>query len=90
MSDYEIIRGTISGQKKYCRIPIRSKTAELLTKDGISELSAEAILDMPREQAARTIDTIIADWAYWLKRANTLFVLYEGCRAKEAQEDGEA
>ena len=88
MPDCEIIRGTIRGQKKYCRIPIRSKTAELMTKDGIAELSADAILAMPREQAARTIDTIIADWAYWLKRANTLFVLYEGYREKEAQEDG--
>ena len=52
MSECEIIRGAIDGKKKYCRIPIRSRTAERMQEDGVAELSAEAILDMPREQAA--------------------------------------
>ena len=74
----EIIRGTINGKAKYCRIPIRSKTAEQMQQNGITELSAETILAMPHDSAAKVIDAIIADWAYWLRRANELFVLQTG------------
>lgn len=83
MSECEIIRGAIDGKKKYCRIPIRSRTAERLLEDGVAELSAEAILDMPREQAAQTIDAIMRDWEYWLKRANELFVLWDAAQTQE-------
>lgn len=83
MSECEIIRGAIDGKEKYCRIPIRSRTAERLLEDGVAELSAEAILDMPREQAAQTIDAIMRDWAYWLKRANELFVLWDAAQTQE-------
>lgn len=83
MSECEIIRGTIDGNAKYCRIPIRSRTAERMQEDGVAELSAEAILSMPREQAAQTIDAIMRDWAYWLKRANELFVLWDAAQTQE-------
>jgi hypothetical protein len=78
MNEFEIIRGAIDGKEKYCRIPIRSKIAETMVEDGKYELSADAILSMPREQAARTIDAIMQDWLYWLKRANELYVLLQG------------
>lgn len=70
----EIIRGTIDGKEKYCRIPIRSTIAERMQSEGVYELSAESILAMPHDQAAATIDAIMRDWLYWLHRANELFV----------------
>lgn len=76
--DYGVIRGEIDGKAKYCRIPIRSKTADIMQESGIAELNAGKILDMPRDIAVRTIDAIMADWRYWLNRANELFVLYQG------------
>lgn len=87
MSEFEIIRGAIDSKEKYCRIPVRSKIAETMMEDGKSELSADAILDMPREQAARTIDAIMQDWLYWLKRAGELYVLLQGSRPPEGEED---
>lgn len=80
MDEYEVIRGDIDGKKKYCRIPIRSRTAEQMLENGFKELNAEAILSMPQETATRMIDAIIADWQYWLKRANELFVLSSALR----------
>ena len=71
----EIIRGEIDGQKKYCRIPIRSKLYESVMEDEGTELSAEAILAMPHERAAAVIDALMKDWMYWLKRAGELWVL---------------
>lgn len=71
----EIIRGEITGQKKYCRIPIRSKLYECVMEDDGTELSAESILAMPHEKAAAVIDAIMEDWMYWLKRAGELWVL---------------
>lgn len=85
MSEFEIIRGEIDGKAKYCRIPIRSKIAETMMEDGKFELSADAILSMPREQAARTIDAIMQDWLYWLKRANELYVLLQGSHPPEGE-----
>lgn len=82
MDKYGIVRGEINGKAKYCRIPIRSKTAEQMQQNNIGELSAEKILEMPHDVAARTIDAIIDDWAYWLRRANELFVI-SGGRADE-------
>lgn len=78
MSEFEIIRETIDGKAKYCRIPIRSRTAVQMQESGIVELSAESILAMPYEAAVKTIDAILEDWLYWLKRANELFVLWAG------------
>lgn len=72
--EYEIVRGEINGKKKYCRIPIRCRTIEQMQENGIEELSAETILAMPHDEAARTIDAIVEDWSYWLRRANELFV----------------
>ena len=75
----EIIRGTINGKAKYCRIPIRRKSV-LLDMGGAEDdaiyLSAEKILALPHEEAAKIIDGIVSDWKYWLNRANELFVLY--------------
>lgn len=71
----EIIRGTIDGEQKYCRIPIRSKLAETIMDDTDTELSAEKILAMPHDKAAAVIDAIMRDWLYWLKRAGELWVL---------------
>ena len=68
----EIIRGTIEGVKKYCRIPIRSKLYELMQDDG--ELTADKILSMPHEKAITVIDAIMADWMYWMRRAGEYFV----------------
>ena len=76
-SEFEIIRGEIDGKKKYCRIPIRSKVAEMMQDDGIYELNAESILAMPHERAAATIDALVNDWMYWLRRANELFIRLE-------------
>ena len=68
----QIIRGTIDGTAKYCRIPVRSKLYETMQEGG--ELSAEAILAMPHEKAVVVIDTIMADWFYWMRRAGEYFV----------------
>jgi hypothetical protein len=75
MPECGIIRGTVNSQAKYCRLPIRSKTAEQMQEAGVAELSAEKILQMPYDMAVKTIDAILADWQYWLKRANELFIL---------------
>lgn len=84
MPEYEIIRGTIDGKEKYCRIPVRSRLAEQMMEDSETELSAEKILEMPHDQAVKIIDCIVADWKYWLQRAGELFVLYHGvCEKKE-------
>ncbi len=80
MNEYEIIRGSVDGKEKYCRIPVRSKIAEQMAENDITELTAEKILEMPHDIAVRTIDAIMADWQYWLKRAGELFVLYQGSR----------
>lgn len=79
----EIIRGEIDGEKKYCRIPIRSKLYESVMEDEATELSAETILAMPHEKAAAVIDAIMEDWMYWLKRAGELWVL-----TREGKKDG--
>ena len=91
MSEFEIIRGSVDGKEKYCRIPIRSKTAELMVSEGTDELNAATILSMPHQQAVNTIDAIIADWMYWLKRAGELFVQNQGliASAYKHEEGGE-
>lgn len=71
----EIIRGTINGEQKYCRIPVRSKLSETIMDDEDTELSAEKILAMPHDKAAAVINAIMQDWMYWLKRAGELWVL---------------
>jgi hypothetical protein len=68
----QIIRGSIDGKAKYCRIPVRSKLYETMQEGG--ELSAEAILAMPHEKAVVVIDAIMADWFYWMRRAGEYFV----------------
>ena len=68
----QIIRGTIDGTAKYCRIPVRSKLYETMQEGG--ELSAEIILAMPHEKAVAVIDAIMADWFYWMRRAGEYFV----------------
>ena len=88
MGEDEVIRGSIDGKKKYARIPIRSKTAEMMQENNISELNAENILSMPYEQAVRTIDAIVADWMYWLKRAGEMFIKLQGLQ-KEGGEENE-
>ena len=67
-----VIRGTINGKAKYCRIPVRSKIYEQMQESG--ELSAETILAMPHEKAVAVIDAIMADWFYWMRRAGEYFV----------------
>lgn len=67
-----VIRGTINGKAKYCRLPVRNKLYELMQEDG--ELSAETILAMPHEKAVAVIDAIVADWLYWMRRAGEYFV----------------
>ena len=67
-----IIRGTINGKAKYCRIPIRSRLFETMQDGG--ELNAEIILSMPHEKAVAVIDAIMADWFYWMRRAGEYFV----------------
>ena len=81
----EIIRGEIDGKKKYCRIPIRSRTIEQMQVSGVAELSAETILAMPHDEAARTIDAIVEDWSYWLRRANELFVRWAAQEAGKGE-----
>ena len=66
MSNQGVIRGTIDGQEKYCRIPIRSRLYESVMEDNTTELSSEAILAMPHDKAAAVIDAIMADWLYWI------------------------
>ena len=67
-----VIRGTINGKAKYCRIPVRSKLYDLMQES--EELSAETILEMPHEKAVAVIDAIMADWFYWMRRAGEYFV----------------
>ena len=80
MDDFEVIRGDIDRKHKYCRIPVKSKMANKMQEYGFAELSAEIILAMPHDEAVKTIDAIMADWMYWLRRAGELFILYEGVR----------
>mgnify|MGYP004467099531 CR=1 FL=1 len=75
----EIIRGKINGSAKYYRLPIRSRLFESVAEDGMTELSAEMILDMPHDKALVVIDAIMEDWLYWLKRAGELWVLTRAC-----------
>lgn len=77
----EIIRGSINGKQKYCRIPIRSITAERMMEKRLYELNAETILSMPKQDAIVIIDAIVSDWKYWMTRANELFIR---CEAVEA------
>ena len=89
MSEPGIIRGTIDGQEKYCRVPIRSRLYETVMDDETTELSAEAILSMPHDKAAAVIDAIMADWLYWLKRAGELWVLTrDSVEEMEGKKDG--
>lgn len=85
-----IIREKVNGSAKYCRLPIQRKNPLNNLGDAESdtvELSAETILSMPHEQAAQTIDAIVRDWAYWLNRANELYVLYKGAEAITVKEN---
>lgn len=84
---YSIIRGTINGKNKYCRIPIRSKLAETMIEDEETNLSAEKILAMPHDKAIKTIDAIMQDWLYWLKRAGELWVLTQAEKEEEATDE---
>ena len=89
MSEPSVIRGTIDGQEKYCRIPIRSRLYESVMEDDTTELSAETILAMPHDKAAAVIDAIMADWLYWLKRAGELWVLtHNSAEEMEGKKDG--
>lgn len=74
----EVIRGSINGKEKYCRLPVRSKLAETMMSDDTTTLSADKILSMPHDRAAAVIDAIMQDWLYWLKRAGELWVLTRG------------
>lgn len=82
--EHKCKRGTVNG-KKYCRIPIASKIAEIMMEKGIYDLNAETILSMPKQEAALCIDAIISDWQHWLDRAGELFIR---CRAMEAAQGG--
>ena len=89
MSNQGVIRGTIDGQEKYCRIPIRSRLYESVMEDNTTELSSGAILAMPHDKAAAVIDAIMADWLYWLKRAGELWVLtHNSAEETEGKKDG--
>lgn len=79
----QVIRGTINGKAKYCRIPVRSKLYELMQESG--ELSAETILAMPHEKAAAVIDAIMSDWLYWMRRAGEYFVQLQPPPAEEGE-----
>lgn len=79
-----VIRGTINGKAKYCRIPIRSKLYELMQEGG--ELSADVILAMPHDKAAAVIDAIMSDWLYWMRRAGEYFVQIQPEPPKEETE----
>lgn len=78
-----VIRGTINGKAKYCRIPVRSKLYELMQESG--ELSTETILAMDHEKAVAVIDAIMHDWIYWMRRAGEYFVQL----TQEPAEEGE-
>ena len=78
-----VIRGTINGKAKYCRIPVRSKLYELMQEGG--ELSAEVILAMPHDKAAAVIDAIMSDWLYWMQRAGEYFVKLQPPPAEEGE-----
>ena len=78
----EIIRGSVDGKNKYCRLPIRRKIlAETMMEKGIFDLNAETILTLPKQEAVLCIDAIVSDWQYWLVRAGELFIR---CKAAEA------
>lgn len=79
--ELEIIRGEVDGKKKYCRLPIRLKTSELMIDEGLHELNAEFILDLPRAKAVKFIDAIVEDWMYWYGKANEYYI-----RLKVAEE----
>lgn len=79
----QVIRGTINGKAKYCRIPVRNKLYELM--QGSGELSAEKILAMPHETAVAVIDAIMYDWLYWMRRAGEYFVQLPPKQEEEAQ-----
>lgn len=76
-----VIRGTINGKAKYCRLPVRNKLYELMQED--VEFSAETILAMPHEKAVAVIDAIVADWLYWMRRAGEYFVQLPSKQPKE-------
>ena len=78
----QVIRGTINGKAKYCRIPVKSRLYETMQEG--RELSAEVILSMPHEKAVAVIDAIMSDWLYWMRRAGEYFVQLSGIT-----EDGE-
>lgn len=79
----QVIRGTINGKAKYCRIPVRNKLYELM--QGSGELSAEKILAMPHATAVAVIDAIMYDWLYWMRRAGEYFVQLPPKQEEEAQ-----
>lgn len=85
MEEFEIVRGSVDGKEKYCRIPIRSRTAEQMQESDLAELNAEIILSMPHDQAVRVIDAIVGDWQYWLKRANEFFVRLAAFREDDSK-----
>ena len=60
-----VIRGTINGKAKYCRIPVRSKIYEQMQESG--EFSAETILAMPHEKAVAVIDAIRRAGEYFVQ-----------------------
>ena len=76
-----VIRGTINGKAKYCRIPVRSKLYDLMQES--EELSAETILAMPHEKAVAVIDAIMSDWMYWMRRAGEYFIQLQHQAAEE-------
>ena len=83
MNEYEVIRGKVNGEAKYCRIPIRSKLALQMEKADIVELNSEIILSMPHDQAARVIDAIMEDWLYWLRRSGEMFIRLQALTQSE-------
>lgn len=82
-----VIRGTINGKAKYCRIPIRSRLFDAMQDGG--ELNADAILSMPHDKAVQVIDAIMADWLYWMRRAGEYFVALKAQEALQAPADKE-
>ena len=78
-----VIRGTINGKAKYCRIPVRSKIYEQMQESG--EFSAETILAMPHEKAVTVIDALLYDWMYWMRRAGEYFIQLQHQAAEEGE-----
>ena len=91
MAEAEIIRGTIEGKEKYCRIPVRSRLYETVMEDETTVLTAEKILALPHDKATAVIDAIMEDWLYWLRRAGELWVLTreEAGKALEEKNGGD-